>query len=204
MKIYNDIIQGTDTWREIRLGRATASNFSKILAKGAGKTRKAYMLKLAAERLTGASQESYSNGNMDWGTEHEDEARRHYEAVMGVEVKQVGFIEHSEDVGCSPDGLIGDKGGLELKCPLTTTHIEYIMAGKLPSTYKAQVQGLLWIAKLDYCDFCSYDPRMKSNKMFKIRVYRDQSYIDELQYEVDKFVKELKILVDTIGASPFN
>ncbi|KKL86830.1 hypothetical protein LCGC14_1940760, partial [marine sediment metagenome] len=81
MIIHSDIIQGSDEWYKIRLGKVTASNFSKVLAKGQGKTRKAYMLKLAAERLTGESQESYSNGSMDWGTEHEDEARRHYEAI---------------------------------------------------------------------------------------------------------------------------
>lgn len=203
MIIHSDIIQGSDEWYKIRLGKVTASNFSKVLAKGQGKTRKAYMLKLAAERLTGESQESYSNGSMDWGTEHEDEARRHYEAINGVTVDQVGFVELNEDVGASPDGLIGEDGGLEQKCPLTTTHLEYIMANKAPSVYVPQIQGTMWVTGRKWWDFASYDPRMKSNKMFKIRVHRDQEYIDNLQYEVDKFVKELKILVDSIGSSPF-
>lgn len=203
MIIHDDIVQGTEAWDLLRLGKATASNFSKILAKGQGKTRKAYMLKLAAERLTGVSQESYNNGNMDWGTEHEDEARRHYEAVMGVEVLQVGFVELNEDVGASPDGLIGEDGGFEGKCPLTTTHLEYIIANKVPSVYFPQIQGSMWVTGRKWWDFVSFDPRMKSNKMFRVRVYRDQNYIDELQYEVEKFVKELKILVEKIGSSPF-
>ncbi len=204
MKIHTDIIQNSPEWYKIRLGLVTASNFSKVLAKGQGKTRRAYMLKLAAERLTGESQESYSNANMDWGTQTEPQARAHYEAIMGVTVEQVGFIELNEDVGVSPDGLIGEDGGLESKCPLTTTHLEYIMANKTPSVYVPQIQGLLWIAKLEYCDFCSFDPRMRSNKMFRVRVSRDDSYIAALEEEVDKFVTELKALVNTIGSNPFN
>lgn len=203
MIIHSNIIQGSDSWFELRLGKATASNFSKVLAKGQGKTRKAYMLKLAAERLTGESQESYSDSNMDWGTEHEGEARRHYEAIMGVEVEQVGFIEHSEDVGVSPDGLVGTDGMVQFKCPLTTTHIEYLISGKFPTTYEAQVQGELWVAERKWSDFCSFDPHMRSNKMFKIRVYRDEDYIANLEIEVLRFIKELKILVETIGQSPF-
>lgn len=202
MKII-DCIQGSDEWFAARLGMVTASNFSKVLAKGQGKTRKAYMLKLAAERLTGLPQESYSNSNMDWGTETEPLARAHYEAITGVTTEQVGFIIRNEDIGCSPDDLVGTDGMAQYKCPLTTTHIEYLMSGKFPTTYEAQVQGELWVAEREWSDFCSYDPRMRSNKMFKIRVYRDEEYIDTLNYEVDKFVKELKILVETIGASPF-
>lgn len=203
MKIHSDIIQGSEEWYKIRLGLVTASNLSKVLAKGQGKTRKAYMLKLAAERLTGLPQESYNNSNMDWGTVTEPLARAHYEAITGVTTEQVGFIARDEDVGCSPDDLVGADGMAQYKCPLTTTHIEYIMAGIFPTTYKAQVQGEIWVAEREWSDFCSFDPRMRSNKMFKIRVYRDQNYIDELQYEVEKFVKELKILVETIGSSAF-
>lgn len=202
-----DCQQGTQEWISVRLGRVTASNFAKVLANGRGgapsKTRKAYMLKLAAERLTGESRESYSNANMDWGTQHEDEARRHYEAIMGVTTEQVGFIEYNEDVGCSPDDLIGDDGMAQYKCPLMTTHIEYLMAGKFPSTYQAQVQGEIWIANRKWSDFCSFDPRMKSNKMFRVRVQRDQNYIDNLQYEVEKFVRELKMLVEDLDDNPF-
>ena len=202
MRIHDEIIQNTDEWFAIRLGKATSSNFAKVLAKGQGKTRKAYMLKLAAERLTGEIQDSYSNSNMDWGSEHEGEARRHYETIRGMSVEQVGFVEFDDDVGCSPDGLIGDDGLLEIKCPNTTTHMEYIIADKLPTTYKAQVQGQLWVTGREWCDFVSFDPRMDSNKMFCVRVERDQNYIDNLQYEVEKFVKELKDMCSHFS-SPF-
>ncbi len=208
MIIHTDIIQGSDEWFAVRLGKVTASNMSCVLAKGRdggkSKGRAGYMLRLAAERLTGCPQESYSNANMERGTETEDAARIHYEAIQGVTVEQVGFIElDGETVGISPDGLIGDDGMIEIKCPLTTTHIEYIMADKFPTTYKAQVQSQLWVAEREWCDFISFDPRMKSNKMFKVRVYRDPDYILDMSAKTKTFLEELKILVDTIGGSPF-
>ncbi len=208
MKIHSDIIQGSSEWDLIRLGKVTASNMSCVLAKGRdggkSKGRAGYMLRLVAERLTGESQEGYGNANMDWGTETEDAARSHYKAIQGVTVEQVGFIElDSGAVGVSPDGLVGDDGMIEIKCPLTTTHIEYIMAGKFPATYKAQVQSQLWVAEREWCDFISFDPRMKSNKMFKVRVYREPDYILDMSAKTKAFLEELKALVNTIGSSPF-
>lgn len=215
-----ECIQGSQEWIDARLGRVTGTGFAKVLAKGQGKTRKSYLIQLAAERLSGLPQDSFTSGAMDWGTEHEDEARACYEAVQGVEVKQVGFVELDEYievspdgivetkclngyVGVSPDGLVGEDGGAEIKCPNTSTHIKTILSGKMPPEYTAQVQGGMWVAEREWCDFVSFDPRMKSQRIFIVRVKRDQEYIDNLQYEVEKFVKELKILVETIDSSPF-
>lgn len=198
-----DCIQGSEDWHEARRGKFTASCSSKVLAKGQGKTRKSYMLQLAAERLTGEPQDAYSNAVMDRGNEVEPQARAAYEQVYGVTVEQVGFCQLNDDVGGSPDGLVGDDGMIEIKCPNSTTHIEYILAGKAPTKYTAQIQGLLWITDRKWCDFISFDPRMKSNRLFVVRVNRDQQYINDLKAEVDRFLKELNELVAKLNTSPF-
>jgi len=103
--------QGSEEWYLARLGKVTGSCFSKVLAKGQGKTRTSYMMQLAAERLTGLPQESYSNGAMEWGSEHEAAARGAYKAINGVSVVEAGFCELNDDVGVSPDGLVGSSAG---------------------------------------------------------------------------------------------
>lgn len=203
MIIHTDIIQQSEEWYKIRLGKVTASKFKDVMAKGEGKTRKKYMRQLVAEILTGCQQVSYRDKNMEQGTEFEPLARAHYEAVMGVEVQQVGFISRNDDIGISPDGLIGDEGMIEIKCPLTTTLIDYIIADVFPTPYKWQVQGQLWVAERKWSDFVAFDPRMRANKMFRVRVYRDEEVIKKLETETALFITELKALVNTIGQSPF-
>jgi putative phage-type endonuclease len=184
-----------DQWLENRLGFVTASKFSDVLAKGQGKTRRSYMLKLAAERITGKPIETYKNDAMERGIELEEQARNEYEFITGNTVELSGFVKIDDDTGCSPDGLVGDKGLVEIKCPLVTTHIEYVLAGKLPPTYKAQVMGQLWVTGREWCDFVSYCPDVKSDKYIMIvRVERDESYIDNLRKEVFDFITDLRVI----------
>lgn len=201
MKII-DCIQGSEEWIAARLGKVTGTGFQKVLAKGQGKTRKSYMIQLVAERLSGLPQDSFCNGAMDWGTQHEDEAVAAYEAMKGVEVQKVGFVEYTDDIGVSPDGFVGDDGMAEIKCPNTATHIQTILSDKMPTTYTAQVQGNLWVSERQWCDFVSFDPRMKSQRIFIVRVPRDDEYINNLQYETSKFLAELKELCERIE-TPF-
>ena len=207
MKIYDDIVQGSDAWFDLRLGKVTTSKFTDATSAGRGSapsvTRKKYMLKLIAERMTGLPEESYSNKAMEWGSESEQEAREYYEALNGCEVRQVGFIERDEDVGCSPDGLVGDPGMLEIKCPYSTTHLGWILAGKMPADHLTQVQGQLWVAERDWCDFVSYDPRVKQRRYFCKRVYRDEDYIKELHIKIVMFVNEMKEMYDKLTRCPF-
>lgn len=198
MKII-DCIQGTEEWHLARLGKATASHFSDCVAGGQGKTRKTYMLQLLAERLTGEPTEGFSNAAMQHGTDTEPLAREYYEQVNGCTVDQVGFIERDEWVGASPDGLIGDKGLVEIKCPNSTTHIRYIMDGKVPTTYRKQIQGQLWVCEREWCDFVSYDPRVKSRPYFCERVERDDKFIKELAIGVTMFVTDLKEMIDSFN-----
>ena len=202
MKII-DCIQSSVQWHELRFGKVTASKFSAVLAKGQGKTRKSYMMQLAAEILTGQQQDSYSNSAMEWGTEQEPNARKYYEAVNNCKVEQVGFVERDEWIACSPDGLVGDDGLIEIKCCNSTTYITTILANKMPTTHIPQVQGQLWVCERKYCDFVSYDPRVKDRPFFCKRVYRDETFIKELEVQVVMFVEELKEMIDKLVKHEF-
>ena len=195
--------QGSESWEEIRLGKVTASCFGKALAGGQGKTRRAYMIKLIAERMTGQHQDGYTNSAMQNGTDTEAEAREYYELLFDCQVRQVGFIELNENIGCSPDGLIGDNGMWEAKCPLPSTHIETILADKVPSVYVPQVQGQLWVSEREWCDFTSYNPFVKVKPYWGERVYRDEKYIADLEKKINAFVDDMLKMIDKLTSSPF-
>ena len=189
--------QGTDAWFTDRLGIPTASMYSALMAKGEGKTRKAYMIKLAAERLTGKRAESFSNGHTDRGTEQEPYARMSYESLTGNVVQEVGFIRHPTLMtGSSPDGLIDLDGGVEIKSVIPTVQIETILKGGYPTGHKAQIQGNLWNAERGWWDFVSYSPDMPQGlDTYIFRVVRDEAYIKELEAEVIRFLADLDAMV---------
>lgn len=196
-----ECVQGTDDWFAARLGKVTASRFSEVLNKKTG--RGLYMRKLAAERLTGTHEETYRNAIMDTGSETEGEARACYEVIYHQAVEQVGFVELNDWIGASPDGLIGEDGIAEIKCPLGSTHIDYIIKNKMPATYVAQVQGGLWVTGRQWCDFISYVPRFTSRPLWSVRIQRDEEYIRNLEAAVNVFVAELKELIAKIDSGTF-
>ena len=185
-----DCDQGTEEWLQARLGFVTASNFATVRSKGSG--RDTYMWRLAGERDSGElAPKSYTNSNMKRGNELEAEAREFYECNRLRQVEQVGFVQRDNDVGGSPDGLVGEDGIIEIKCPLNATHLKTIRYGKMDTKYIPQVQGLLWITGRQWCDFISYAPSA-TTPMFVIRIERDAKYIAELAGKVGLFVSELK------------
>lgn len=200
MQIIRDIEQGSDEWREIRFGWITASRFKDVMAEGKGLTRAAYMRQLAAETLTGERIETFTNQAMEWGTETEPQARAMYELDSGVEVEQVAFIQHSElKAGCSPDGLVGESGLVEFKCPLTTTQIETYLKGDMPTCHKSQVQGQMWVSEREWTDFVSFDPRINGkSSYFCKRVYRDEEYIKKLAECVKLFQADLLNMIEKL------
>lgn len=182
-------------WFRIKLGIVSASSFSKVLAKGQGKTRKTYMLKLAADIITKENREAYQNTHMERGNLQESQARSEYETVTGNEVNQVGFVKTGR-VGCSPDGLVGPEGGIEIKSVIPEVQIETIMADKVPTTHKAQIQGCLMICDCQWWDFVSYSPLIKNkNFIFIKRVYPNLEYIENLQTELLSFIRDLDEMV---------
>ena len=191
-----DMDQGGDDWFQARLGIPTASKFATVMAKGEGKTRSEYMRKLAGEILTGEASDSFSSAHMERGSIMEDEARLKYALSEGVEPYQVGFIRNGNKGG-SPDSLIGEKGGLEIKTALPHIQIDRLERDRLPPEHKAQVQGNLWISEREWWDFVSYWPRLP---MLCVRVYRDEEYIKTMSDEIDRFNEELAVMVERIRA----
>ncbi len=194
------MIQGSEEWFKARTGVVTASRFAAVMSSDKLATYKNYLAEIVAERLTGQMADSYTSKEMQWGIDHEDEARMVYEAIKGVEVQQTGLLKHAElEAGASPDGLVGADGGIEIKCPNTATHITTLLSGKAPSKYYAQMQGQMWIGELKWVDFVSYDPRLDDkNAVFITRVERDDEYIKDLEERVTKFLAEVEIMLSKL------
>jgi len=191
-----EIIQGSPEWFAQRLGKATASRIKDIVAKtktGYSTSRDKYLTQLLLERLTGTVAESYSDAAMAWGNDTEPFARAAYEANKGVMVDQVAFINHPtiEMAGASPDGLVGDDGLVEIKCPMSHTHLESLLGG-LDDQYKVQVQWQMACTGRKWTDLCSFDPRFPAELQLVIKRFeRDDAFIATLEEEVIKFLKEL-------------
>jgi putative phage-type endonuclease len=190
--------QRTAEWVAARLGRVTASRVADIVAKtktGYSTSRANYMAELICERLTGVQGESFSSSAMIWGTSTEPMARAAYEGAVGSLVIETGFVPHISIslAGASPDGLIGDDGLVEIKCPITATHIETLLGQSVPGRYNTQMQWQMACTGRKWCDFVSYDPRMPEKmRLFIKRVERDNVAIAELEREVVNFLNELE------------
>jgi len=193
--------QGSPDWFACRAGLPTASSFDTVMAKGkdGGRsiTRDKYMRQLAGEIITGEpAPEGYSNGFMERGKLLEDEGRTLYAFMRDADPRIVGFIRNGQK-GASPDSLLGEAGGLEIKTAIPAVQIERLERGSLPPEHKAQVQGNLWVAERDWWDFCSYCPKMPP---LIIRVRRDEDYIRTMADAVERFNDELALLVERIRA----
>jgi len=193
--------QRTPEWFSARLAKVTASRVADVVAKtktGYSASRANYMAELICERLTGMQGASYSNAAMAWGTETEPMARAAYEGAVGSLVIETGFVPHAniEMSGASPDGLVGDDGLVEIKCPMTATHIETLLGQSVPAKYVTQMQWQMACTGRKWCDFVSFDPRMPENmQIFVKRVGRDELLIASLETEVIQFLKELDLKI---------
>lgn len=160
---FHDVQQTSEEWIRLRLGIPTASNFDQIMTPAKmqlSKSADKLIARLIGEKLSPFlpdRAESYASRAMQWGQETEAEARRFYEMEKNCTVTNGGFCTtDDEKLGCSPDGLIGDDGCIEIKCPEPGTHVGYLLAGTLPDEYKPQVHGHLIVTNRKYCDFLSY------------------------------------------------
>lgn len=194
-----DVEQKTPEWFVARGGKPTASCFDQLLTtKGEqSKSRIKYMYKLAAERVSGVFEEGYQSAAMLRGNEIEEEARRFYEFTNGVEVQRVGFcVSDCDRYGCSPDGLVGDDGGIQIKCPQAHTHVGYLLDNKMPMDYFQQVQGELFVTGRKWWDFISYYPGLKP---LVFRVTPDVAFHQALASELNGFCGELEQIVGRIS-----
>jgi putative phage-type endonuclease len=192
-----DLTQGSEEWLAARVGSLGASRVADAIAKtktGYGASRANLMAELIAERLTGQPATSYTNAAMQWGNDKEPDARAAYEFLTNADVATVGLYRHGSIAGthASPDGLVGDAGLVEIKCPNTATHIETLLSKKVAQKYVTQMQWQMACTGRQWCDFVSFDPRMpEAMRLFVSRVTRDDAAIAELEAEVSKFVAEL-------------
>jgi putative phage-type endonuclease len=198
--------QGSPEWLQERCGRVTASRIADLMARtktGWGASRANYASQLICERLTGCVAPSFTNAAMIHGTETEPEARRAYEFFVDRDVQQVGFVPHPtiDMAGASPDGLVGEDGLLELKCPNTATHIETLLLGEIPDKYMKQMQFQMACTGREWCDFASYDNRLPERmRMFVKRVNRSTIHIEEIEAEVEVFLAEIDRTVAQLRA----
>ncbi|MES0334821.1 MAG: lambda exonuclease family protein [Candidatus Magnetobacterium sp. LHC-1] len=190
--IVDNIKQGSIEWQGYRVGIPTASNFDKIITTEGkpSKQRQKYMFTLAAERITGIKEETYQNGAMQRGIQLEEEARRMYELISGYSVDQVGICYQNEKklYGCSPDGLVGNDGCLEIKCPTSAVHVSYLLEGVIPTEYIQQTQGQLLVTGRKWVDFVSYSPGLRP---LIVRAIPDTKFISLLREGLEKFCLEL-------------
>ena len=202
MKVI-DAVQGSPEWLASRAGRVTASMISAVLMKPETAGYRDYQAQLVAEILTGKPQgSSFTNEHMQFGTETEPLARSAYEAETGFSVDQVGLCIHPtiERSGASPDGLVGQSGLVEIKCPKPATHLAYLIAGVVPAGYKNQMMWQMACTERNWCDFVSFRPDLPENlQLFVVRFKRDEKEIEKLQTAVlsflaaaDEMIKKLK------------
>lgn len=197
--------QRTAKWMAARLGQITGSRLDDLLTKPRSKADKeagllsktshSYMRALAWETFSGVSQKTIITRAMQHGIDCEPTARRCYTAITGRAVQEVGFIQHPTErlVGCSPDGLVGDDGCIEIKCPVVgAIHLAYIEDG--PLEHIAQIQGVIWVTGREWCDFISYhsDTPDLRKALHIVRIVRDQAYIDHLESAVRNFRDRLE------------
>ena len=190
MSVLVEVEQRSDAWQKLRVGIPTASCFDKIITPATGRASAsavAYRRELLAEWLMGEPVSIKESGWMQRGTEMEPDARAFYEFGADAEVTEAGFVFLDERrlIGCSPDGLVGDDGLVEIKCPAPHTHVGYLIDSRLPTAYIPQVQGALWVTGRQWCDFVSYSDTMES---LIVRVNRDESYIAKMATLIEAFV----------------
>jgi putative phage-type endonuclease len=197
--------QRSEGWFKARMGKVTASRISDVIARtknGWGVSRQNYLAELAAERLTGELNSlGFVNEAMLWGQTYEREAREVYAAHKAYTVEEVGFIDHPTVAmsGASPDGLAGREGLVEIKCPISSTHIETLRHGVIPLKYQHQMQWQMASTGRLWCDFVSYDPRMPEGlKIYVQRMGRNSQLITELEFMVVAFNAEVDEMVEDL------
>lgn len=206
MDSSHNIQQLSPEWIAARIGKVTASRVADIMARtksGYSTSRQNYMAELICERLTGSKAEGFTNAAMQWGLDNEASAKATYAFMTNAEVLPAGFDLHPviADFGASPDGYVGSDGLVEIKCPLTATHLETLLEGYVDAKYQTQMQVQMACTGRQWCDFISYDPRLPVDmQLFVKRIPRDASRIAEIETEVRGFLTELAAKMDALKA----
>ena len=202
--IRYEMAQGSPEWIVARVGKPTSSQFHRILTPGGNLSSQAddYIAELTAEHLLGTSlDDGFTTTFMERGKEIEPQAVKWYQFQNDCDVDRVGFVTNDAgSVGCSPDGLVGEDGAIEIKCPNAKNHVRNILG--MSQKYSVQVQGVLWIAEREWLDLVSFHPEIKP---VVARVERDPAMIDALSCAMQQFEERLekaKLLCERLGYIP--
>jgi len=208
MIMIKDIQQRSEEWLRLRIGSVGGSGVKNATAGGKGKVRNDYMYKKAHEILSGKIAELYTNDAMQLGTDSEPLSRKDYEFIHDKQVDQIAMVKASEHKHCSPDGLVGDDGMIEIKNTNGKNFVEIVHRDRVPPEHKKQIQWGLFICERDWCDFIQacwirdeYNeivPQYPDLPIFVRRVYRDEDFIKELSAGVDKFIEEMLLVVEDV------
>ena len=191
MKIYN-FEQRTEDWYNIRKGKMTASNAEIIIANGKG--LETYIYNLMAEYYSSAEKENYINADMQRGIDLEPEAKIEFQFYTGLDIKEVGCVELNEYILASPDGLIGDDGLIEIKCPNDSIYFKLLLSNNIKPEYIAQMQMQMYVTDRQYCYFVSYNPNFEKSLYIK-KINRDEEMIEKLKKGLERgiqLIKEIK------------
>jgi putative phage-type endonuclease len=199
-----DLKQNSEEWFAYKLGKISGSRIAEMMAKGTDElTRKKYMAGLAAERMTGIpSRRKFKSKAMQHGNEFETEAREEYEFRNGVDVELVGFIDHPTIpwAGCSPDGLVGELGMAQIKCPNRETYILYVEDKKIPREYQLQMQWEIACCERDWNDFVIYEPDLPAKmRFFAIREHRNDDLIKKIEQSAIRLNEDINRLIERMG-----
>jgi putative phage-type endonuclease len=193
------LVQGSQEWITARLGSLGASQVHEAVTKlksgGYVAQRANVCANVLLERLNGTAVDCYVSEAMDWGTKCEPDARAAYEFWADVAVDLVGLVPHPtiKSTHASPDGLVGEDGLVEIKCPNSATHLETLLTKKVPAKYITQMQWQLCCTGRKWCDYVSFDPRFPpEHRTFITRIERDDEKIKELESEVVLFLQEVE------------
>lgn len=196
MKIYNDLQQGTEEWLRVRLGKFTASSASTIAVNGKG--LETLIFEKAEELISGQIKEGYKNADMLSGNELEPKARNLYELETENIVNQVGFCELDEFVGCSPDGMIGTDGLMEVKCPTFRVYYDYLTTGLVDTGYMWQMQMQMFVTDRKWCDYVVYNPLFKKTPIIIKRIERDETAINKLKVGLEMGKAKLQSILERL------
>lgn len=187
MQIHN-FPQRSDEWYKVRLGKFTGSDFHTFM--GNSETKKRLLLEKTAEKITGKSeQRELNNPDIQRGIELEDIARTQYELETGLNVVEVGFIEEDEFTGCSPDGLVGDDGIIEIKCPKSSVFLKHILEDSIEPVYQTQIQFNLMVSQRKWCDFIRYNENFN---LYVKRIYADEEYQKVIREKLNECIEIVK------------
>lgn len=199
------IEQGSEAWKLLKVGKVSASRMADLLAKtksGASASRAKYMAQLLCERMTGQPTEFFTTAAMQRGTEIEPIARAAYEAENLTSVEQIAWVEHPTIPfsGCSPDGLVGEHGLIEIKCKEIHNHLDSILNDRIDPDHQAQMMWQMCVTGRQWCDYVCFDDRAPEGlQLFVKRLHRDEEKIKQMEDEVRTFLKDLENMIQKLN-----